>query len=271
MSIKVRNYCLTFFKEPTVLLPEGVRYAIYGRELAPTTGTEHWQSYVELAAPQRPSWIKSVYSDETIHIEVRKGTRQQAIDYCKKDQNFTEHGSLPRGITDLKKVTNIEEIIETEPELYCRYRNGIRDIVALNQKKSIPDWRNLEVILLTGPTGCGKTRLAMQEATYKIQGYNLKWWQGYNLDTCICIDEFNNDVDITEMLALLDGYKLTLAVKGGHTYAAWTKVFITTNLRPNEIYWDKKEEHRRAFFRRVTVQSFWDTGPGNTIPDLVPH
>ena len=93
----------------------------------------------------------------------------------------------------------------------------------------------------------------MEEAEYRIQGTQLSWWQDYDGEKCICIDEYNNDVPIGEMLNLLDGYQLRLNVKGSHTYANWTKVYITTNLKLDELHANAKQAHRDALFRRITT------------------
>lgn len=267
---KQRHYCLTFFKKPKMELLEGFRYVIIGEEIAPGTGKLHWQAYVELYNSQRWSFIKKSYEDKTIHIEGRFGTRIQARDYCKKDNKFIELGKWITGQghrSDLEEIARtltsgeatIQEVMEHAPRTYCQYRNGLNDLAAFGTKKKTKKFRKLEVTLLTGPTGCGKTRHAMKKATYRIQGTQLAWWQDYAGEDVICIDEYNNDVGITEMLNLLDGYQLRLNVKGKHTYANWTKVYITTNLKPEELHANAKKAHRDALFRRITrVKSLWN-------------
>ena len=61
------------------------------------------------------------------------------------------------------------------------------------------------------------------------------------------------------MLALLDGYQVRLNQKGTHSYANWNKVFITTNLKPDELHSEAKPAHRDALFRRITiVVNYWE-------------
>lgn len=267
---KVRHYCLTFYTEPKHKLPNGTRYAIYGKETCPTTGKTHWQTYIELHNPQRLSWIKKAYEDKTIHAEPRRGTREQAREYCKKDNNYTEYGRWIKGQghrTDLEEIADqlvsgtmtIEEVMKETPKTYCQYRNGLKDLAALGTKKKTKKFRQIETIVLSGSTGKGKTRKAMKEAQYKIEGNNLSWWQDYCGEECILIDEYNNDIQITELLNLLDGYQLRLNVKGSHTYANWTKVYITTNLKREELHANAKPAHRDALFRRInTWVNMWD-------------
>jgi len=274
-----RHYCLTFFTKPNTTDRPEVRYAIYGEEKCPETDTTHWQAYVELSKPMRMAGVKKLYGDNTIHLEVRKGTREQARDYCKKDNKFTEHGKWIKGqghrtdldgiVSQLKDGKKLSEVMLDDASTFCQYRNGLKDIAAVITKQNTKAFRQLEVELITGPTGCGKTRRAMETAEYRIQGTQLAWWQDYEGESIICIDEYNNDVNITELLNYLDGYQLRLNVKGTHTYAAWTKVFVTTNLRKHEIHANAKPAHRDALFRRITtVTDYWPPEEDNCDEEL---
>lgn len=275
-----RNYCITFFNEPkmkqiycddTEEYPIGIeemRYIIIGEEICPKTKKKHWHAYVEFFKPKRIAGVKKLFKDLTIHCEKRRGTREQARDYCKKEQNYEEFGKWISGqghrtdlediIEELQNGKKLSEVMMENPKTYCRYRNGLKDIASNVTKNNSKEFRQLEVTLLTGPTGCGKTREAMKNASYKIQGSQLAWWQDYEGEESIIIDEYSNDIKITELLAILDGYQLRLNIKGSHTYANWTKVYITTNLKPDELHKDAKPAHKDALFRRITkIENFW--------------
>lgn len=73
---------------------------IYGLEVAPTTGTKHIQGYIEFNEKIRP---KNLFSNQTIHWEKAKGSREQNIEYCKKGGDFFTNFILS------------EEIIVSEP------------------------------------------------------------------------------------------------------------------------------------------------------------
>lgn len=278
-----RHYCITFFKEPLLVEQhEQIRYAIYGKETCPTTGKVHWQSYIEFYKPCRIAGVKKIFGDKTLHAEVRRGTREEARDYCKKENSFTETGKWIKGQghrTDLESIVGelqegrkLSDLMIEQPALYCQYRNGLKDISAAVTKNKTKEFRKLNVTVLSGPTECGKTRKAMEEMKgegYKILGSKLSWWQDYEQEDCILIDEYDNDVRITELLALLDGYQLRLNVKGTHTYANWTKVYITTNLRWSEIHPNAKPAHRAALWRRITnFVDLWDEVPEKDFPKI---
>lgn len=57
------------------------RYAIIARETG-EKGTEHLQGYIEFKTKRRP---KNVFGNARIHWEKARGTKEQNITYCKKD------------------------------------------------------------------------------------------------------------------------------------------------------------------------------------------
>lgn len=267
----VRHWCATFFTEPKRINEKNLRYIIVGKEICPNSNRDHWQCYLEFRDPVSMKYIKNLFDDKTIHLEKRNGTREQARDYCKKENNYKEFGVWATGQgfrTDLADITTeivngkrINEIMIENPTIYCKYRNGLKDIQATIDKKNSKEFRKVEVEVISGPTGCGKTRKAMENASYKIEGSQLDWWDGYDMDETIVIDEYSNDIKITRLLNFLDGYQLRLPIKGGFTYAGYTKVYITTNLRKEELHPTAKKAHLDALFRRITKWTdLWPDG-----------
>lgn len=261
MSVS-RHWCYTAFEE--IKNNDVFRYQIEGIETCPTTGRVHYQGYIELKKPMRMAGVKKITCD-SIHLEIRKGTREQARDYCKKENNFTEYGVWISGQghrSDLERIANelvsgevlLSQVMEEEPVLFCKYRNGLKDLASAGAKKRTKLDRELKVVVISGPTGCGKTRAAIAETSnaYKIQGYDLQWFDGYEQETELLIDEYDNDVHITKMLGLLDRYQIRLPIKGGFSYANWNTVYITTNLKKDELHCHAKVAHREALFRRIT-------------------
>lgn len=82
------------------------RYLVFGREIAPTTGTRHLQGFVILPGPQRLSWVRE--NIVAAHWEPARGTSSQASIYCKKDNDYQEFGEVP---TQSGRRTDIEAII----------------------------------------------------------------------------------------------------------------------------------------------------------------
>lgn len=251
-----------------------VSYGCIGEEVG-EGGTPHLQGYLKFAKRTSLKKIGDKLAEllgKRPHIEKAKSVKA-AIDYCKKDGKVTEWGDMPKqgkradleaafAAADSSKP--MLEVAREHPSVFLRYSRGVEKVRQLHNAKVAEAWREVQCKVYTGPTGCGKTRLAMSikcedgREPYKIQGDQLTWWDGYEGESHIVIDEYANNVACTKMLGILDGYKLRLPIKGGFTYARWTHVIITTNLKRDELHPKAGEEHRKAFERRITGwQSWW--------------
>lgn len=61
------------------------RCSVWQLERCPSTGRVHWQGYTEFSNRVRGAKMCDTFPG--IHIEKRKGTRQQARDYCEKEES----------------------------------------------------------------------------------------------------------------------------------------------------------------------------------------
>jgi len=237
-----RDYCFTAWTLPFPPEEEKIRYMVVGKEICPNTNREHYQGYVVFNRTARiPMAKKWIGAGDDAHLEPRKGTRLQASEYCKKDGDFTEIGQLVAyTIEDVLKLP-VNKIKEEWPLMYVRYHRGIEKLHAVQGAK----WRLVEVFVLYGKTGTGKTREVMEmDDVFKIDP-PYTWWDGYSGEDILLIDDFRTgDIARGMLLNLLDGYRLRLETKGGHAWALWSKVYITTNFNP-EMWSDE-------LLRRVT-------------------
>ncbi len=203
--------------------------------------------------------------------KVRNSTNEEARDYCKKEEDWQEwgefSGSKQGHRTDLEAVAalisggaNKASIFKAHPGAFLKYRSNIVQTIGDIQEASAPQRGPLEVIVLFGATGTGKTHMAInsvdRDDVYLMHAEDMKkgWWPGYRGETTLVLDDWTpSSCSISTMLKLLDKYKCVLAVKGAHSWAAWTTVWITTNLVwPLEIYTGARPAHRAALFRRIT-------------------
>ncbi|HIB69415.1 MAG TPA: hypothetical protein EYO33_31120 [Phycisphaerales bacterium] len=126
-----------------------------------------------------------------------------------------------------------------------KYTRGVTKLKSIYSKKNSADWRKVEVEVVVGDTGIGKTRgVLYDEKDERRAGIyvlccsdaNSLWWDGYDGEQCLLIDEFTGWIKYSFLLRVLDGHQLRLPVKGGFTYAQWVRVVITSNQTPEEWY-----------------------------------
>lgn len=116
----------------------GLRYLVFGREVG-ESGTPHLQGYCIFTSRRRLRSLRELIGERG-HFEVSRGTPQQASDYCKKERNFIEFGSIPTrrtapSITDFCDWVRVLNDFPTErqianqfPNLWIRYNTRLVDL-----------------------------------------------------------------------------------------------------------------------------------------------
>lgn len=96
---RAKNWVFTLnnYTDEDVAALRGVRceYLVFGREVG-EDGTPHLQGYVCFQAAVRFTTAKNRIN-ERAHLEVVRGSPEQAATYCKKEGDFEEFGVLPAG------------------------------------------------------------------------------------------------------------------------------------------------------------------------------
>lgn len=270
-----RSYCFTTFLVDEFAVPDvpqQIVYCIFQRERCPDTQREHIQGYVELKNPKRMAGVKTLFNDNTMHLEKRLGTRTEAREYCRKQDTRVdgpwEYGTWKEeaqpgkrsDLIDVQKdiLTGLSkhDILDKYPGQYIRYHSGIdKAYFLVNSKKCSTVFRlKIKVIILFGETGSGKTRRAYTKdpSLFKLDkssSTNAVWFDGYEGQKTLLIDDFYGWIPWCSLLNYLDVYPVRLPVKGSHTYAAWERVYITSNAPWTE--WYKTIVDQSALDRRI--------------------
>lgn len=262
-----------------------LKMLIANKELG-AQGTPHYQGYTEWNNPVPLTTCRSMLPQA--HWEVRKGSQKEAILYCLKDylkedqspevlygdetlQGLEQFGLLTVGVDKEKKLLdyistlsagkqskllNLKRCIDEgmrEVDLWEEdFETMVRHHRALNSYKLVkvtPRSHPMEVIVIYGPTGTGKSRWCAENfpnAYWKQLG---KWWDAYAAHEEVVIDEFYGWLQWTTLLRLCDRYPMMVETKGGQVQFTAKTIVFTSNTEPSKWYNDKYFD---AFKRRVT-------------------
>lgn len=266
---RLRNFCFTSFEEKKPVFNEDyMRYLVFGAEICPKTELPHWQGYCELREQERFNVVKKLMG-RTVHLKERYGTAQEAADYCKKDGNYEEYGEISKQgeRTDLKAVARAIalggsrlSIAMARPAEFIKFHRGIEKMINMRDKEYRKKEREVKVRVLIGPPGIGKTRSIYDKYPdcYRLCCMEKQaiWFDGYEGEKVLLIDDMDKDcIPYGMMLAICDRYPLRLPIKGDFTYAAWDRVYITSNKRV-ERWWNGA--NCDAFNRRAKVINFFE-------------
>ncbi len=272
--VSSRYWCITSFD--LVQFPQNVieqfefkkvTYYVLGKEMCPTTKRLHWQAYVELDRSQKMSWLKNNLSP-TAHLKMRNDDIGiNASDYCKKgiqshaewsefniegpnfgvEAEFIEDGTLSTDVqgkrNDLLEIQQLMMRGKTADEIaglyftqWVMYNRSLEKYAVILRDKRPRTW-NTEVIVLWGPTNCGKTYTAIKENGAVPCKFVNKFMIGYENDPVVVFEEFAPEkMSREDFLDFTGEFRIPVNTKNGHTEWNPRKLYITSNLDPANWY-----------------------------------
>lgn len=282
----VRSCCFTIFKfddevnggkwsKDLKLENENVRYVVFQMEKCPKSGLLHVQGYAEFHSPLRFSKIKQIFESNSMHIEKRKGSREQARNYCMKDESrvlgpfeigeWQEGGQGKRNDIDeakdfIKNGASIAELWEEFPTLMVKYPKGMN---AMHDAFTYKGMRERRIIVFYGCSGSGKTFKAFTDATggemLATKDVWLKpaecgnWYDGYIGQKHVILDEIDHaGINFGTFLRITDKYPVKVPIKGLHVNWDPEIIYVTSNKHPADWFSGLGEEQLKALFRRFT-------------------
>lgn len=238
-----------------------IQYMIIGKEVGENK-TPHLQGYIEFKNQMYFNNIKKI--NNRMHFEASKGNQQQNINYCSKDNDFTEFGErkkqgkrndlvkIKEMIKDNKPMKEILNECTNYQQMCCAQK--LMSYKPLNIKeRNIP-----EVIYIHGKSGSGKTEYARnicnENSTYTFER-KMDWFDGYDYDEDVIINDFRSSkCEYSFLLNLLDGYEMRVPIKGGFTIWKPKRVIFTSVIHPKKLYRNISEEEDSIdqLLRRIT-------------------
>lgn len=244
------------------------RFIFCGMETCPDTGRIHWQCYAELYDKASIKSVKTALNCRWAHLEQSWASGEANVAYCGKDAHcLVTWGVSAQGAgfrTDLARIAkSIREgasefkIWRAFGESYLRLSTHIGRAIALEVANAAPVERPVKCHVHWGVTGAGKTYWAQQHFGVGLYwkplgGSGWQWWDNYQGQPAIILDEFTGQIPVDEFKRLTDVYHYPCQRKGkGETPAMWTNVVITSQKHPRE-WWCARLTLRNCATLRLT-------------------
>jgi len=291
---KSRNWCFTLNNPPDEVfdMPSNIKLLIANKEIG-ESGTPHYQGYIEFNTSVALSHLRNWNGRG--HYEIRKGTQFDAIKYCMKDfldgegkaafpfdisiEALEGFGLVSWGIDksqhldsfletlEKKKVSKLtvlktlidqgateKEIADYDFDTWCRSHRALQ---AYRLLCVAPRNWEMDVTVIYGPTGTGKSRLCNEEFPGCYWKQRGKWWDNYASQDVVVLDEFYGWLQWDVLLRLCDRYPLLVETKGGQMQFSSKSIVFTSNTEPCQ--WYKTGVYFDAFVRRVNKWVYMPT------------
>lgn len=240
-----------------------IKYICYQREICPTTGRHHLQGYIQMYNGHECSYktIKKHFKCNWMKLFISRGDNNENKNYCSKlhsacPDTFVEFGQMDNVAgkrTDWDYVRDLVAEGRNTYEIVMECTNKIPFINCIEKLCMMRDAKNgkkrkfvkNEVVVFTGDAGSDKTKkslyhenLEVDEDVFQVEtdDSGKLWFDGYDKEKILVIDDFYGNIKYDYILRLLDGHRQRLPVKGGFVYKNWEKVIITSNQHPSKWY-----------------------------------
>lgn len=223
-------------------------------------GLKHLHIVLEDTKLMRFSAVKKVFP--TAHIEVTKGTKEQAEDYIHKRGKFEEKGEKVLAFSQRGEIKGAQgqrkdfEIIEDLLDSGCkpneimqqnfsyrRYEKMIKQAYFDKRKASTPVKRDVSVYWHCGDSGSGKTYSIVglmeeygDDDVYLLNDFDKGGFDLYSGEKVLCMDEFRGQMRFSLFLQYLDGYRFQVPCRYTNALALWDEVHIFSILPPESVY-----------------------------------
>lgn len=244
-------------------------------------GTKHYQGVFYLKYQSTCSALTKRYPTCGYFAPVKdiKG----AVNYCGKEETRLDGpwqaGTLPNqgrrsDLLDCKTIIDeggdIEDLFQ---EQFCnavRYGRGLKEYYRIKHKNDKRTWQTTCYVYY-GDSGMGKTEAAKIETEEwggRVFWLTLEggmggkvWWDGYDGEENVVIDEFNCQIRLSDFKRLIDSTPLRVPVKGDSVPFLAKRVWVMTNTMLDAWYYKSAPPgpERNALNRRLHYKEYFGT------------
>lgn len=184
-------------------------------------------------------------------IKRGKNNTANAVKYVMKDGDFTawncDPNEIVKGAESHKKKYNTLHILETDIKTLVKNNEiSARDYNAIVRAQAhwklitseILDTEHTKGVWIVGPPRIGKSKSVRiygeRHGGLYIKAQN-KWWDGYQMEPNVLIDDFDTDTLWHHLKLWADCYSFPAEVKGATVIVNFKHLFITSNYTINEL------------------------------------
>lgn len=267
-ALKCRNFTFTDFDTSSSreewLKAIECSYIVWGRERCPSTGREHLQGTICFPNPRTLKPVIKLLAPN--HVEPCKDL-QASIKYCKKDGDFKEYGTEPKGQGTRTDLKNIRDELKTGKSfLDLIESDSLKSYSHIRMAQTLETYyapkRNFkpEVRWYYGTTGTGKTRSVFEEFppddiyNRASRDNGTLWFTGYKREKVMLLDDFRADMfKFNNLLRFLDRYPYDLRIHGGVVPFVSSIIIITSPYHPRDVYTGRTTEDINQLLRRIDI------------------
>jgi len=242
--------------------PTGIAWIVGQQEKGAETGYLHYQCVVAFSKKVSVSGVVGVFGRGT-HCELTRS--EAAIAYVGKEETRVgepfEFGAKPirrNSKTDWESVWTAAQsgdLLRIPANIRVV---SYRTLRAIQSDFSAPRSIERRVEVFWGATGTGKSRRAWHEAG--VDAYakcpRSKFWDGYQDQIHVVLDEFRGGIDVAHLLRWFDRYPVRVEVKGSTRPFNAERIWITSNLPVEQWYPLIDDETLAALKRRLNIIHF---------------
>lgn len=226
---------------------------VFGREKG-ENGTPHIQGFVTFKQPKRFKGLQKMMPG--FHIAPAL-SQESGFNYCLKELDYEiDDRRTPGKRNDILEMKDKidqgyskEKLWDENFESMVHCHKGMYEYKQLKDKKrKRPE---LEVIWITGKSGSGKSTWADKhypDAYWLTPSDGKIWWDGYDGEDCVVIDDFRANFYTYEgLLKLLNSRgKYRINIKGSSGWLTCSTIIFTSVEHPKEMYtmYDHQLERR---------------------------
>lgn len=265
---------LVMFRPQTTYMVYGVEHAVLANS-AGARKTPHLQGYFCLVGQKTRTALSKIL--DRAHLEVKKGTVRDAIDYCKKgdqtheewskfktagphygqnaevhqtgeeplEQNVAGHKASMEKYEETMRLAKEGCFDEINPKHSLLYFNNIRNVrqeVINNKPRTALSWEHGHSpnLWIYGVTGTGKSKKVWEEYPTAYRKMCNKWWDGYNDQATVVIEDVGRSHDYLgdHLKIWADRFPFRAEMKGRTVMLRPERLVVTSNYHPSELWTD---------------------------------